>query len=109
MKFMRFAVLAAAMLFVAACLPVTTKNPVGTTVGFKQDPALVGLWRAEPDKDKDDDKKGFIAFLNAEDEGTMTALMIAPTRKARATGTHTHCVWPAMLGKNHYHECPVRR
>ena len=83
MKFMRFALLAAAMLFVAACLPVTTRNPVGTTTGFKQDPALVGLWKARPDKDdKDDDKQGFIAFLNAGEDGTMTGLMIAPAKGA---------------------------
>ena len=101
MKFMRFAVLTAAMLFVAACLPVTTKNPVGSTVGFKADPALVGLWRAEPDKDnKDDDKKGFFAFLNAEDDGTMTGLMIAPAKGAGDWGSYR--LKPTTLGANHY-------
>jgi hypothetical protein len=101
MKFTRFAVLAMATLFVAACLPVTTKNPVGTTVGFKADPALVGLWRAEPDKsNKDDDKTGFIAFLNAEAEGTMTGLMIAPAKGAGDWGSYR--LKPARLGANHY-------
>lgn len=100
MKFMRFAVLTAAMLFVAACLPVTTKNPVGTTAGFKQDPALIGLWRVEPDKDKGDDKKGFIAFLNAEDDGTMTGLMIAPAKGAGDWGSYR--LKPTTLGGNHY-------
>jgi len=101
MKFMRFAVLATATLFVAACLPVTTKNPVGTTVGFKADPALVGLWRAEPDKsNKDDDKTGFIAFLNAEEDGTMTGLMIAPAKGTGDWGSYR--LKPTTLGANHY-------
>jgi len=100
MKFMRFAVLATATLFVAACLPVTTKNPVGTTASFKQDPALVGLWRAEPDKSNKDDKKGFIAFLNAEDDGTMTGLMIAPAKGAGDWGSYR--LKPTTLGTNHY-------
>ena len=101
MKFTRFALLAAAMLFVAACLPVTTRNPVGTTTGFKQDPALVGLWKARPDKDdKDDDKQGFIAFLNAGEDGTMTGLMIAPAKGAGDWGYYK--LKPATLGANHF-------
>jgi len=101
MKFTRFALLAAAALFVAACLPVTTKNPVGSTVGFKQDPALVGLWKVEPEKDnKDEDKPGYIAFLNAEEDGTMTALMIAPAKGAGDWGSYR--LKPSTLGANHY-------
>ena len=100
MKFTRFAVLAAAMLFVAACLPVTTKNPVGSTAGFKQDPALVGLWRAEPDKNNKDDKTGYIAFLNAEEDGTMTGLMIEPAKGAGDWGSYR--LKPTTLGSNHY-------
>ena len=97
MKAMRFALLAAAALFVAACLPVTTKNPVGTTAGFKQDPALVGLWKAEPDKDND--KPGYLAFLNAEEDGAMTALMIAPGKDAGDWSTYK--LELAKLGANH--------
>ncbi len=68
MKAMRFAVLGMAALFVAACLPVTTKNPVGTTAGVQAgSESIVGVWKSRSDKDDKDDKLGVLAFLNAED------------------------------------------
>jgi len=100
MKSMRFAVLAAAALFVAGCLPVTTKNPVGTAAGFKQDPSIVGVWKVEPQKDDEDNKQGFIAFLNAEDEGAMAAIMLAPGKDAGDWGTYNIKI--ATLGQNHF-------
>jgi hypothetical protein len=99
MKTIRFAVLGAAALFVAACLPVTTKNPVGTTAGFKQDESIVGLWKVEPGKDSKDDKQGFLAFLTAEDGNAMTALMIAPGKDAGDWGVYNLKL--ATLGQNH--------
>ena len=41
MKAIRFACLGLLALLLAACLPVTTDHPVGSTVGFKPDPALI--------------------------------------------------------------------
>ena len=99
MKIMRFAVLGIAALFVAACLPVTTKNPVGTTAGFKQDASIVGVWKVEPQKGDEDDKQGFIAFLNAEDEGVMTAVMVAPGKGAGDWGSYRLKL--TTLGENH--------
>lgn len=100
MKSMHFAVLGIAALFVAGCLPVTTRNPVGTTAGFKQDPSIIGLWKVEPQKDDPDDKQGFIAFLNAEEEDTMTAIMVAPGKDSGDWGTYRLKL--AMLGQNHF-------
>jgi hypothetical protein len=104
MNFLRFALLAAAMLFVAACLPVTTKNPVGSTVGFSQDPELVGLWKGAPDKkksgDEGEDKQGYLAFLNSGEDGTMTGLLIAPGKGSGDWGYYK--LRPTMLGANHY-------
>jgi hypothetical protein len=37
-----------AVLALSACYPPTTSHPVGTTVGLKNDPALVGLWKSVP-------------------------------------------------------------
>src|SRR5579871_2989603 len=31
-------------LAVTACLPVTSKSPVGSTAGYKTDPQLTGMW-----------------------------------------------------------------
>ncbi len=100
MKAMRFAVLGIAALFVAGCLPVTTRNPVGTTAGFKQDPSIIGLWKVEPQKDDPDDKQGFIAFLNAEEEDTMTAIMVAPGKDSGDWGTYR--IKLATLDQNHF-------
>jgi hypothetical protein len=97
MKALRFALFAAAALIVAACLPVTTRNPVGTTAGFKQDPALVGIWKAEPDKESPGEP-GYIAFLNSEEENTMTGIVIDP---GKDTGDwSTYRLKPATLGGN---------
>ncbi|HVU19530.1 MAG TPA: hypothetical protein VHE09_02290, partial [Rhizomicrobium sp.] len=87
-------------LFVAACLPVTTKYPVGTTAGFKQDPDLVGVWKAEPQKNDQDDKQGFLAFLNAGEEGAMTGIMIAPGKGTGDWGVYNLKL--STLGRNHF-------
>lgn len=47
MKVFRMLAAIYALFLAAACYPVTTTNPVGTSTGFSADPALAGLWRAE--------------------------------------------------------------
>ena len=96
MKAIRFAVLGLAALFVAACLPVTTKNPVGSTVGFKADPAIIGLWKGRGDDS--DDKDGYFYFLRNED-GSITAILITPGKDTDDWGTFT--LQTASLGANH--------
>jgi hypothetical protein len=96
MKATRFLVLAAAALFVAACLPVTSKHPIGSTVGFKQDQALIGLWKTHGD-DKDS-KDGYLAFLKAEN-GAMTAILFAPDDDEGEWDTFS--IQAANLGANH--------
>lgn len=100
MKSMRFAVFCIAALFVAACLPVTTKNPVGTTAGFQRDAAIVGVWKVEPQKDDKDSRQGFLAFLNASDDGAMTAVMLAPGQGDDDWGSYNLKL--ATLGNNHF-------
>jgi hypothetical protein len=97
MKAIRFAVLGLAALFVAACLPVTTKNPVGSTVGFKPDPALIGLWKGHGE---DGDKDGYFAFLRNEQDTGMTAILITPEKDVDEWGTFD--LEPATLGANHF-------
>jgi hypothetical protein len=99
MKTIRFALFAAAALIVAACLPVTTRNPVGTSVGFKNDPALVGLWKAEPDKDSPEDKPGYIAFLNGDEDSTMTGIVLDPGKDGGDWSSYNLKL--ATLGGNH--------
>ncbi len=75
MKAVRFLIAGCAALLMAACLPVTTKHPVGTTVGFKADPALLGLWKGHGTDG--DAKDGWFAFLR-NDDGSMTLILIMP-------------------------------
>lgn len=96
MKAIRFLVLGAAALFVAACLPVTSKHPIGSTAGFKQDQALIGLWKTHGD-DKDA-KDGYLAFLKAGD-GAMTAILFSPDDDEGEWDTFS--IQAATLGANH--------
>ncbi|HVV66289.1 MAG TPA: hypothetical protein VHC42_12535 [Rhizomicrobium sp.] len=94
MKILRLACLAAAALIVAACLPVTTKNPIGTTVGFKSDPALIGIWKGHG---RNDSKDGYLTFMNNGD-GTMTALLFSRDEDEGEWATYT--LEGATLGEN---------
>ena len=98
MTAIRFAVLGLAALFVAACLPVTTTNPVGSTVGFKADPALIGLWKGHGEDEDKDDQDGYFYFLRNED-GSITAILITPGKDADDWGTFE--LQTATLGANH--------
>lgn len=96
MKLIRFSLLAAAALFVAACLPVTTKNPVGATVGFKTDAALAGLWKGHGD----DDSNNAYFFFTRNADGSMTAVLFTPGKDSDDWGTFT--LHTATLGSNRY-------
>ena len=60
-------------LLVAACLPVTSTSPVGSTAGFKSDPTLTGIWKGKP---KDADNSTYFVFLPGDDE-TINTLMFS--------------------------------
>lgn len=68
-----FAVLAAAI-SLTACLPPATTNPVGTTVGLMNDPALIGLWRGRS-ATSDDDQDIYFHFLPTT-QNTITVVMV---------------------------------
>lgn len=87
-----------AVLGLAACLPVSSKTPVGTTVGFKPDPALLGTWKA-----RDPNGGGapaYIHFLGSED-GTMTAILVEPPQKENLGEYSVYRLRVATLGANH--------
>jgi hypothetical protein len=94
MRFIRFAILGLAALL-AACLPVTSKHPVGSTVGLKSDPALIGLWKGHGGER--DAKDGYFAFLGQPD-GTMSVLMFSP---AEDDGWESLSAQTATLGGLH--------
>lgn len=97
MRVLQRAAAIGAALLACACLPVTTKTPVGSTVGFAPDPALVGVWRGSNDSGGSGDKKkdfGFVIFVKNEDD-TMTAILPEDDRwttysvKIARLGDHT--------------------
>lgn len=78
MKTFRMAAAACAVFLLAACYPVTTASPVGTSVGFSTDPALAGLWRAEMTQSKDE--VVYFHFLPMED-GSFKVVIVSGSEK----------------------------
>jgi len=62
----------------AACYPVTTSAPVGTSVGFSADPNLAGLWRAEMAQSKDE--VVYFHFLPMQD-GSFNVVIVSGGQK----------------------------
>lgn len=82
----------------AACYPVTTTNPVGTTVGFSSDPALAGLWRAEMAEAKDEIV--YFHFLPMND-GSFKVVIVSGGEKLDGEWSVVR-VKAASLGDNHF-------
>jgi hypothetical protein len=97
MRYIPYAVAAALALLAAACLPVTSKVPVGTSVGFKVDPALLGTWKATG---PDGGEPAYIHILGADD-GTMTAILVTPPQKENLGDWSVYRLRVAALGTNH--------
>lgn len=99
MKGIYAAVLAIAAVALAGCLPVTTKTPVGTTVGLAADPALIGSWKGQsPDAKQKQD--GFFHFLLAKDGSLSVAMVFAAGTSD--DGWSVFNARTATLGKNRY-------
>src|SRR3954447_17794912 len=79
-----------------ACLPVSSGVPVGSAVGFKADPALLGTWKA---RDADGDEPSYIHILGNVD-GSMTALLVTPPHKASLGEWSAYTLHAAALGAN---------
>lgn len=92
-------VLLVAAFFLAGCLPVLSTNPIGTTVGFAEDPALYGTWRGQDTNGKDQ-RAAFLHILKGRDGQATAALILA--------GGNSDDEWeiyalrPARLGANRF-------
>ena len=67
MKSIRLAFLALAALALAACYPPTTKHPVGSTIGLKNDPLILGSWKAAPQTGAKENEFFYFHFLAGKD------------------------------------------
>lgn len=85
--------------FVTGCLPVTSKVPAGSTVGFKPDPELLGTWIGHG-LGSDDKEPAYLHFL-ANDDGTMTALIVSDPMKENHGEWSEYRLRAALLGGTH--------
>lgn len=83
-------------LALAACLPVTSRVPVGSAVGFKPDPALLGTWKAH---DAETDTPVYVHILGNED-GSMTAVLVTPPHLQNLGDWSIYTLRAATLGTN---------
>lgn len=60
-----FVIVLVAAFSLAGCFPPYTTHPVGTTIGFSNDPVLTGTWRAEATSADDGGKFQYYHFLPA--------------------------------------------
>jgi hypothetical protein len=80
-------------------LPVTTKTPVGTTVGLAADPALYGSWKGHSPEDKKA-RDGYFHFMAAKDGSLTIAVVMADG--SGDDGWTVFNAHTAALGTNRY-------
>ena len=96
MMIVRAALALIVALFAASCLPVSSRVPAGTTVGFKPDPKLLGVWKG---RGANDDAPAYVHFLG-NDGGRMTAIIVSPPRKENLGEWSAYTLRVAKLGAN---------
>lgn len=99
---LRLALAVCSMLFAAACLPVSTTAPVGSTVGLGVDPALIGTWKVIPQKAEAAGSPGYVHFLHGENN-SFSALLVATGTAEKGEGEWSaYALTAAELGDHHY-------
>ena len=94
MKALRLALAGLAALLAAACPPVTTTAPAGSTVGFVNDPVLDGLWSGHLDSDT---QVTYFHFVPRADN-TITVISVTPQSPHHAAQWNTYRLTSATLG-----------
>jgi hypothetical protein len=97
----RIVAILVATLALAACLPVTSKSPVGSTAGFKSDPALFGMWEGTPEDPAN--AKGMVFFaIMPTDEGEATVVFVDMPVPVKSGDWANYTVQTAALGPYRY-------
>jgi hypothetical protein len=94
-----------AALALAACIPVTTKSPVGSTTGLKPDTALYGMWEVRGGAQygaatADAKERAFIAILPDKDDNVSAVFVDIPSTKNGDWSSYA--VTTSTLGAYHY-------
>jgi hypothetical protein len=87
-----------AALGLAACPPVTSKTPIGTTVTAVRDPALDGVWKGHVAGDK---ANSYFTFL-PQDDGTYSVIAVTPSSPKDKGGWLAFSAQTVSLGPYHY-------
>lgn len=98
---MRVALLSVLLLMgatVSGCLPVTSREPIGATVGFSVDPHLLGTWKASGPSG---DSPAYLHILGGDGEGT-TALLVTSPVKDNPGDWGLYRLRSARLGENNF-------
>lgn len=98
MKAIRIAAAIVAAFLVSACLPVTSKTPLGTTTKADTGEALYGMWRG---KASDSDQPGYFSFLKNDDGSLAVVLIALPDAKDNGEWD-VFTATASTLGTNHY-------
>ena len=98
MTLLKIAFALATSLLVTACLPVTSTAPVGSTVGFQNDPALTGIWRGQQQKSEG----AFFMTFYPQDDGTITVVGMSAPSKSDSGGWGVYSLKTVTLGAYHY-------
>jgi hypothetical protein len=97
-NFLRIAGAAVMAVGLAACPPVTSKTPVGTTVKASRDSELTGVWRGRVG---DSDVSSYFTFF-PQDDGTINVVVVSPPTKGDKGGYGVFTIQAAKLGNYHY-------
>jgi len=98
MKRLHVAIAIACLLLAAGCLPVTSKTPVGTTVGLGTDEALYGTWKGRGENDPTPVTFHFVPTQN----NSMLAITVSAKHGKDAPEASFYVLQAAKLGNNHF-------
>jgi hypothetical protein len=91
----------AALLTLGLSACVSLPHPIGTSVGFRNDPALAGLWYGK--SDKEDSSAGYYhVLLNADDTMTLVGVAAQAANPEKGGGWVVLTATTVALGGNHY-------
>jgi|HubBroStandDraft_3_1064219.scaffolds.fasta_scaffold81302_2 hypothetical protein len=96
MKFARLAAVIVAALTLSACLPVTSKEPIGAGAGYAPDPALYGVWRS-----KASDGPGTMIFVKNDDD-SQSVIVVAQGKDADSGEWELFNIKASKLGSRTY-------
>lgn len=96
MNVLRLTLAVAAAISLSAC--VSVKQPIGSSVGYVNDPALEGLWIGKPSEER---SIGYYHVI-LNDNNTMTVVGIAPRQDKDKASWGTLELTTVVLGTNRY-------